>query len=82
MLFTGNLQNHRVSLYVWVSNQWTTRDVWVPHLMLSLCFLHLRTESVSYITLIGTPAQGNLHFTYGFQAYSAAYAHMWVSTLN
>ena len=62
MLFTANLQNHRVSLYVWVFNQWTTLDVWVPHLQFSLCFLPLRTEPLSHTTLIGTPAQGNLHF--------------------
>ena len=77
MLFTGNLQNHRVSLYVWVSNQWNTLDVWVPHLKFSLFLLPLRTESLSYTTLMGTPGQGNLHFQNHWVT-----PYIWVSILK
>ena len=66
MLFTGNLQNHRVSLHVWVST-----------LKSSFLLLGLLTESVEHTRRLGAPPKvqpmfftstyriTELHYTYG-----------------
>ena len=95
MLFTPNLQNHRVSLHMWVSG-----------LKWSLLLLGLLTESLDHTRLMGAPPKvqpmfvsstyriTELHYTYGNASLSADYVgylyfenywltpHIWVSNLK